>query len=772
MESTGKNPDNLPINRRRGKKSHGGCARCKLQRLKCSEDRPSCKRCVRVGVECPGYAQNLRWSRKYEAFSSSSSPVGSTCPTGSGHDAPRIVWQHFGLDLPPPDKPGDTDGDTQEVEPTIVPTSSNTAVTPVPATVANISTTMTAPDKIIPRKTPCEFALSPFQQLTGMIEQPEESGDFDAAGSPLLAPDFAGIFSPELIAASWHPTTSSPRMAPSTTAGTSHLPTIFGQSALSPPLSMAHSYFPNAPFDACAPTPLDAQIVAISPLESSSFLSDTMISVDNDPIDPIQKPRGVLDGCDRLRGTVTNNNIGCMRTLRDTSTILIEYYFNKVAPNCSCYDGSMNPFRTTISRVWDSSPVIYHTIKSMAAAYLAAPFPYFRRIGQQLRAEAICMLEEQTNFEENSLLALLMLSGTACWYDAGDLGVKLLNHARDYLRPQRGSQRQDKPVSDDNRPFFSEALIHLEMLLSYCTDDIGGSTSEAQPSSQNTRGNEVDGNITFEPPFCPAMRAPHPWTGASGELQVAIQEVGRLVRRQRLQAFSYQFATRSCITEMQQMISQAQKLQHTLLSFKVPCKEEFIDPADRRTPLWHLLTLTEVLRCVGLIQLYHVFPDLMQRFSASGTGSAAPQNRLFQDGVPDDPQSQRKGLTLFALQTLELLQSVPADSGTQNFQAFLLVALSSEMRMPATPLDPSAQEYETLKIAIRVSDARRMILSRLNWFLQVLPAPPIQSSLRIVQTTWERMDAEAEGIHSKAWSSEADVFWMDIMIDKKLETIL
>ncbi|RMY60204.1 hypothetical protein D0865_01654 [Hortaea werneckii] len=36
------------------------------QVLKCDEARPHCGRCKRIGVECPGFARTLKWSRKHE----------------------------------------------------------------------------------------------------------------------------------------------------------------------------------------------------------------------------------------------------------------------------------------------------------------------------------------------------------------------------------------------------------------------------------------------------------------------------------------------------------------------------------------------------------------------------------------------------------------------------------------------------------------------------------------------------------------------------------
>ncbi|WYZ35076.1 hypothetical protein EsH8_I_001352 [Colletotrichum jinshuiense] len=47
-------------------KSRGGCLRCKAKKTKCDERKPSCARCEERGIQCPGYALNVRWSRKHQ----------------------------------------------------------------------------------------------------------------------------------------------------------------------------------------------------------------------------------------------------------------------------------------------------------------------------------------------------------------------------------------------------------------------------------------------------------------------------------------------------------------------------------------------------------------------------------------------------------------------------------------------------------------------------------------------------------------------------------
>jgi hypothetical protein len=116
------------------------------------------------------------------------------------------------------------------------------------------------------------------------------------------------------------------------------------------------------------------------------------------------------------------------------------------------------------------------------------------------------------------------------------------------------------------------------------------------------------------------------------------------------------------------------------------------------------------------------------------------------------------------------LKNIPLESRTRCLQPFLLVASSSELRLPPinTPsldLDGEAggDDY-ALNLsphAIDVSRTRKFILGRLSSFLHVLPPKPIHICLKLVKEVWSRLDA-----------GESNVYWMDVMIDNGWETTM
>lgn len=466
------------------------------------------------------------------------------------------------------------------------------------------------------------------------------------------------------------------------------------------------------------------------------------------------------------------------RSLEDPSSTLVEYYFKEVAGLFSSYDSHMNPFRTTVSRLWSSSPAMCRTLQSMAAATLVDDFPQFGPVGLKLRQEAISMLEKQTVMDDKSLLALLMLGQTASWHNPNDLGISFFNLLRKHINAIASGSHHGSLLSNrNNYQFFEEALVYWEMLLSYVADH--NTLAPAKTGLQTTTDSIL------------LQRVPHPWTGIARDTQFTVHEVGRLIRRERNRVRARRFTSQGDITQAQKAIQKARELEARLLNLSHPAETEIVNPGDDDTPVWHLLAMAEVYRYTGLIQLYRVFPDLLRSrlqrgdqsfnlsldnqspFSVSSDASTNPLAGLT-DGVFSDsggsecdedaadlPESVRnEWLTRFALTAMARLKTIPLESRTRCLQPFLLVASSSELRLPPVDED-SSYGLNLSSHAIEVSRTRKFILGRLGSFLHVLPPKPIHVCLQLVKEVWNRMDA-----------GEPNVYWMDVMIDNGWETTM
>ncbi|KAG2024654.1 hypothetical protein GB937_003846 [Aspergillus fischeri] len=476
------------------------------------------------------------------------------------------------------------------------------------------------------------------------------------------------------------------------------------------------------------------------------------------------------------------------QTLNNPSWTLIEYYFKEVAALFSSYDSQMNPFRSTVSRLWGSSLAMCKTMQSMAAATLVNDFPEFGPLGQRMRNEAVEIIFKETTMDDKSLLALLMLGQTASWHDSKDLGVSFFNLLRKHLDVKAAETASHN--RGNNHQFFEEALVYWEMLLSFVADD------SAVLSGKSASG--IGESVVLQ-------RVPHPWTGIARDTQFTVQEVGRLIRAERKRVRARNFTSQADIDRAQMAITRARELEERLLGLAHPTEGEIVSPGDEETPVWHLLTMAEVYRCTGLLQLYRVFPDLLRHRLPSNealtsqtdqqSSATAPRDPFFcldpdlnlegmawfsdcpftqpESNVPSEPAASStthsdsyysSWLTEFALTTLSRLKTIPLESRTRCLQPFLLVASSSELRLPRVtpteiPLDVDGPHLSSH--AIEVSRTRRFVLGRLTSFMHVLPPKPISVCLQLVQEVWRRMDA-----------GDSNVYWMDVMIEKGWETTM
>ncbi|KAJ5373877.1 Aflatoxin biosynthesis regulatory protein [Penicillium concentricum] len=436
---------------------------------------------------------------------------------------------------------------------------------------------------------------------------------------------------------------------------------------------------------------------------------------------------------------VPHDFMSISRPLNNPSWTLIEYYFKEVAALFSSYDSQMNPFRTTVSRLWGSSLAMCRTMQSMAAATLVTEFPQFGPMGRRMRDEAIDIITREEVIDDKSLLALLMLGQTASWHDPNDLGISFFNLLRKQLNTIASSSHSPGfglPKNDSNNyRFFEEALIYWEMLLSFVADN------DTMVLSDNSRTASSTGESFV------LQRVPHPWTGIARDTQFTVHEVGQLVRRERKRIHSRRFTSQDDITRAQLAIEKARELEERLLGLAHPSEAEIVSPGDDDTPVWHLLTMAEAYRCVGLMQLYRVFPDLLHNRLPAPTSTSpqypsnadpAPRDSFFPIDLdsmnlsagfgdpssttgqnatrhnapspstissphnlyrhsphhipsPPPPDTQQtltpealysNWLTEFAVTTLSRLKTIPLESRTRCLQPFLLVASCSELRLP------------------------------------------------------------------------------------------
>ncbi|KAF9767116.1 hypothetical protein IL306_000381 [Fusarium sp. DS 682] len=302
---------------------------------------------------------------------------------------------------------------------------------------------------------------------------------------------------------------------------------------------------------------------------------------------------------------------------------------------------------------------------------------------------------------------------------------------------------QSKPMVK----FFQTAVDYWGMLLSFFTDVSGVQGPDplirpAQPSSQ---------------------LALHPFVGMAGETVKTLTDVGNLVSQYRSRAASIKFVTEDDMNYFKKKIREARCLEKRLLAYTPGDTSKIQYTGDPRTTLGHLARIDEAYRCVGLLQIYRVFSDLLaERYNpwdADHIYSARPPTKV--------PSKAEKGywLTSLALYTLKLLRDIPFESRSRCIQPLILEAISSELRrMPQDVASLGAVDQESRNVGlsiIELAQARNFVKSRLSAYADVLPLRKVSNILELVTSIWTELD---EG--------ELDVYWLDICTRKQLNTLI
>jgi hypothetical protein len=517
---------------------------------------------------------------------------------------------------------------------------------------------------------------------------------------------------------------------------------------------------------------------------------------------PSSYPSSIMTDSRRESGTFTDSLSAIRQQLHRSTvpefllhlpTMLVEYYFNYVCQIFSSFDGTLNPFRSTVGKLWDGSAPIYYAIQSMAAAYLANHFPRMSPVGMQLQRETYrCLYQVQggrDNFEnlDKTLLTVLLVGQTTAWHNPKDLGLMHLKTAKRLNRrrlEQQGDQIENRGKRQNE--FFKQCILYWDMLAGFVDDDIddfgfdeleiAGSAYTASPAPSSNDENEK----VF----------PHPWTGVAPKVQRLFAQVGRIIRSYRksaaANASSLDFLSLDLGLDMQfpqdssamtDAVSRAQSLEEELLSFEPPSTSSLVDAGDENTPVKQYIFLAEAYRCAALLEIYRVFPSLLFKrvpltnntFPSSSSCNTNPSQQIFTFLPKQNSQSPDDFIVSLAIHTISLLEKLPPTSGTRCLQPIVIIAAGSELRFasvsmsdPLSAFAPAASSSIFNSITNRevdIASARQFIMTRLQEFQLSLPAKPIVKALQLIQETWARADLGQ------------DVFWMDVMEEMGWESI-
>jgi len=454
-----------------------------------------------------------------------------------------------------------------------------------------------------------------------------------------------------------------------------------------------------------------------------------------------------------------------------TPAILVQYYFDYVCKSWSSFDSPLNPFRIIVSRLWSQNAAIYYAIQSMAAASLANDFPGMRAIGIQTQQQAIACLRNnprvgllhRDNQDEEYFLALLMIGCTTSWHNAADLGLEYLKEAKDYLRQQQSMCRSPEATLAKQYPLFQQCLMYWNMLAAFVAEDSLLLNGESVPESPDLETSVylVDGQA-----LC------HPWTGPLSKALSIFYQTARVVRTARILSRtrgkdidSTLFDFGSIVQELD-LQKDAGRLEDEILFSGLSSFCGPVDTGDTDTPPDHFITLAEAYRCAALLQIYHVFPDILEERlrlnERPGIEVPALFLLLFPMGEDSLLPSVKEARRILALHIVSLLNQLPSTSGTRCMHPVLLACISSDLVFSnQSLLGPAANAISCLNtLDIKIAQARRKIILWLSDLSLILPKLRLQRVAKVVHGTWDLADC---GMRQ---------YWLDTMIDRNLETMM
>ena len=434
---------------------------------------------------------------------------------------------------------------------------------------------------------------------------------------------------------------------------------------------------------------------------------------------------------------------------------LVKHYFSEVCALYSCFDSHLNPFRTLVADHWTSSATIYVAIQSMAIAHLANDYRYMAPLGLAKRSQSWKSLQADLQLYrsgkirlERVLLSLLLLGLSSAWHQPANLGLQYLFIARTLMQGYfRCSVNDESSMSPANGKFFQDALLYWEMLHSF-VDPVPMASFPGY-------------GMGMPAPTVPSEEAPifpHPWTGVSAEVHFAVAEIGRILRRrQRRSAMKHHVHRRGSVRTDECDEPWAASLERFLHSIQIPSPNAVIDYADEDTPKSDLVNCANAHRCIGLLELYRAFPQLLEsKFSTHERFPATANGEL---DVPTDHSSYTNAhdsrLCALAISTLQTIQDISIASASCRLQPLILVSCASHLRLPDVAFTPMDERQD------EVIETRSFVEARMLALACKYPQRQLLQMLDIIKEAWQRLDNGNESAH-----------WLDVVHEKGWQTIM
>lgn len=264
---------------------------------------------------------------------------------------------------------------------------------------------------------------------------------------------------------------------------------------------------------------------------------------------------------------------------------------------------------------------------------------------------------------------------------------------------------------------------------------------------------------------------PSPWTGVATPVFICLAKTGTLLRKTRkLRALDVFKRGKACRDELHaELVDEARALEQDLLKMRLPFASLVEDTGDVRAPPDHFHRIARGYRLATLLELYRAFPEIE---ADASTYTAA---QFDESGLGRQAQ-----LVLgLAFSILSLIEAIPDDSGTTPTQNLLLLMAGSALGRVSPNVSPSCIDSRippsSSNINQEITRRRQFVLDRVFQLHMCVGLRPITHVSLVLEEVWTRMDWAVEA-GSETGSQDAifgdAVHWMDIMFEKRLETML
>ncbi|EXJ79508.1 hypothetical protein A1O1_08772 [Capronia coronata CBS 617.96] len=479
----------------------------------------------------------------------------------------------------------------------------------------------------------------------------------------------------------------------------------------------------------------------------------------------------------------------------------------------------------------------------MAVAQLLSFQPWRKPEALSLQARMYKSLAKDlhgSRVTDEIMLAITLVGWSSCWFEATSLGNEHHLGARRLLLQWLTTRRPLVQASAGtvDYQFLVRGLIFWEMVSSFMMDESSGIVEliehpDSKKKSPGLRELVVDppGESSLIAVDASSMIIPHPWTGVSTGLFYLFAKVGRLLRTEvkRIRSHGWNtlaYANGECRCDEDEglarshALSQASDLEIQLLNYELPRADAIHPTGDVSTTVGDLIDLAKSHHLAAMLQLYRVFPELLERrlplIQSQNAVDGGDNRDLWGTRPARDDLSQtssREGF-LFSLAgriLRMLLKLSPASSSLHGWGIVLLIGAnelhldreylqqgrdqspaecfeqpsperhvndtlgsyssddsspSRENRMPETPLgaEHNSEGLDDEMASLTrtpVLDLRSLIWNTLSHQRHTIGLSGVQRGQATVRELWRRMDA-----------GDPHAFWLEIMYDNHWETML